>query len=91
MKNKVGVVATVGGGLSAVMGVLGALGAAAACGSACIAGPLVVVFGASIAGFLHEYNSLFIVIGGLLVLLGIVFIVRNKNSGCKCSDNSISR
>ncbi|OVE73332.1 hypothetical protein BVX93_01965, partial [bacterium B13(2017)] len=62
MNKKMGLISTIGGAISGILGILGAacVVCAPVCGAVCISGPLVAIFGVGIAGFLYKYNVMFI-------------------------------
>lgn len=83
---KIGWFSVIGCIVSSVAGIIGTICAASVsvCGGVCIAGPLVAILGIGIVGFFHKYNTVFILIGGLLFLLGAFLIIQKKiKYGCK--------
>ena len=79
-----GILGTVGGAISSILGMIGA-SCVACCGGVCVVGPLVAILGVGITTFLHKYNVIFIVSGGLLFLFGVVLIIRNRKANCGCN------
>lgn len=79
MSKKTGILATIGGAITSVIGFLGLACVACApiCGGLCITGPLVAIFGVGVAGFLHNYGVIFVIAGILLFILGIFLTIKN--------------
>ena len=86
MSKKAGLISAAGGVISSIAGIIGAtcVVCAPVCGGVCVAGPLAAILGIGIAGFLHKYNMAFIIIGGLLFLLGVFLIIRKRKTSCIC-------
>ena len=80
-------ISVAGGVISSIVGIIGAtcVVCAPVCGGVCVAGPLAAILGIGIAVFFHKYNLVFIIIGGLLFLLGVFLIIRKKKTSCICS------
>lgn len=86
MNKKIGLISAVGGAISSIIGIIGTtcVVCSPVCGGICVVGPLVAILGVGIAGFLHKYNVVFIIIGGLLFLLGVFLIIRKRKINCVC-------
>lgn len=88
-KKFLGIVTALFGGTLSALGFMGA--ACSVCAPACctvlIAGPLATLFGAGVALFFHKYNMVFIVVGVLISLSGLVLMIRKyriKARSSKC-------
>ncbi len=80
-KKKLGLWSTIGGAISAALGVLGAMCTLAVCPCVAIA-VLTAIFGVGIAAFLSRYSWAFIILGALLVANGIWQFKRRKKAAC---------
>jgi len=89
MKNRIGWFSAIGGVISSAAGIIGTacVSCSPICGSICVAGPLAAILGVGIAGFLHKYSIIFIVIGGLLFLFGIFLVIRKRKISCFSTSN----
>ncbi len=72
MNNRNSVIGIISGSMFSVLGFLGtAVVVCAPCTGICISGIAVTIFGVSIAGFLHQFNKIFIIIGSCFFIIGI--------------------
>jgi hypothetical protein len=89
MSKKIGLFSVVGGLFSSIMGIIAATCVScvgSCCGSVCLIGPLVGILGIGVAGFLHKYNAVFVVIGILFFILGIFLTFQNKKKSRGCQN-----
>lgn len=85
MKKLTGLISAVGGIISSALGIIGTT--CTVCAPVCI-GPFVAIFGVGVATFLYKYSTIFIVIGGILFVLGITLIFLRKRNIDYCPAES---
>jgi hypothetical protein len=85
MRRAGGIISAICGAVLSAAGIIGAFSvgcivSAPICGVVC--GGSIALLGIGIAGFLAKYSYLFLLLGGLLFLLGIVLIAQKKGRIC---------
>lgn len=89
MKKKTGILMSIAGLISSLLGFLGlscALGSPV-CGGICLTGLLTAVMGVGVAGFIFKNSALFIITGCILITVSLIMILGRRNkkmTECSC-------
>ncbi len=81
---KIAWLSTIGGAITSIIGILGAVCATPICGTLCISGFITALSGVGVAVFLHKYHLIFLLVGLCIFICGIILIIKCKKK-CSCS------
>lgn len=84
MNKKIAWLSAIGGVITSLLGILGALCVTPVCGTLCISGILAAITGVGIVTFLHKYHAVLIVVGFCILIVGIILIFKCKKK-CICT------
>ena len=81
---KIAWLSAIGGAVTSILGILGAVCVTPVCGTWCISGILATLAGVGIVAFLHKYHLIFIAVGLYILIIGIILIIKCTRK-CVCS------
>lgn len=85
INKKNSIISLISGSLLSILGFLGtAVVVCAPCSGICVSGIAVTIFGASIAGFLYQFNKIFIIIGLCFFISGIYSTLKSMKNKKSC-------